>query len=699
MSDSKQKENIENLPQENHNIPLAGEIIEEPLTSGVDAFTKTSSDLEQQVDESRPASSNITEQPKPNTPKQPKEPVPPHIKTPEELKKEEEAKKKQKALINNVIKILMLLVGCCAVFFLIEFIFSVTNIDTQFIKITLYGHITDKVTTNPVKNASIIVKGKEVAKSDVNGDYSSTGLDAGKTTVTVKADGYNDLNMDVDVERSMLDYTTKQDFVLVSSRLGQLSGKLVANIDKYNFLGDQLLINDKAVTINSDGSFSADGITVGNASLKFKSINFKDLDQTIPIQTGTNQIQPIQLVPAGDILGVLKSWVREDLVLNTQFYVENVLQNQVDIGRDGSFAVKDLVVGKQYKIRVVAPGYQTRDYVLQIIQGNNELFNFKLVENTTAVFLGAGTNQQNANQFYKSDLDGLNYQPMTQFNQSKTYQEYYNKTENKLYFLTDQDKNSTDIVGLIRLPYSLDVSTGNLVRLVTNTSDLGTIDANFIAKKMVSIKPYRNGPDDASKIQVMDISGNNRQTIQSGTGYTFNNVSIADNAKALVYYQTGKNPGLYRYTLDNQQSTLISNSNNIVVFDISEDGKKVLFGRQNSSTGLNDLVLYNTDSNSTQVVKENFDGQQYRFVKGNNNQIVYFAHREDRDNVFLITIDQNKDDRITGLTPDYQIKAVYQQSGYVFYLTNRGLLVLDLTSPKNFKLVSTKATTYTGYNY
>jgi len=601
----------------------------------------------------------------------------------------------------NILKIILIPVLCFITLIILVTIFSITNIDTKFIKINLYGRIIDKTTSQPISNAKIIFNNNVIGQSDKDGNYLTQGLELGKITIEVKANGYEDFQTEVSINRSLLDYKTKLDISLSSSEVGQLYGKFITGNDNYSFLNDALTVNDQNIKINSDGTFVINEIKIGNASLKFKSINFKDLDQSLNIVLGNNKIEPIKLQPAGDITGVLKSWIKEDLVLNTQFYVENIIQNQVEITQDGKYFIRDLDVNKLYKIRVTAQGYKNKDYQVTIKQGLNELFDFKLVENGSVVYQTASSENREGNQFTMSDFDGRS--PTILFNNNTNRsgvlsKEFYYSTENKLYFLSDTNDYRSSLQGILLTPYSIDLASGELKSLITNSDNLGILYPNYVAKRMINITTLNNSGGNDRVLQLMDLTGENRSQITSDSNGNYLNLLLSDNGKALVYENNGSKKGLFRYSVDDNTNTLISQSINNKVFDISEDSKKVLFARQNNSTGLTDLVIYDSVSSDVRVLKENFDGKQYRFIKGDNNKIIYFAHREDRDNIFIITIDQNRDDKISTLGPEYTVKYVYQQSGFIFYLTNRGLFIIDYKKPKNFKLVSDKVVDYTGYN-
>src|SRR5260221_4219983 len=131
----------------------------------------------------------------------------------------------------------------------------------------------------------------------------------------------------------------------------------------------------------------------------------------------------------------------------------------------------------------------------------------------------------------------------------------------------------------------------------------------------------------------------------------------------------------------------VATNKEIAVFDSTEDGTKVLATRVNTNSDLKDLVIYNLTTKETRTLRENFDGNHSQFVKGNNDKIVYFAKRNGGWNIYTFAIDESKEDRISNLTSDYTVNFIYQESNLLFYATSKGLLVLDINNPKNFKTV------------
>ncbi len=598
------------------------------------------------------------------------------------------------------LKLLFIPFGLVAGLCLLILCLTLTNIDTQLIKISLQGKVFDKVTNNPIENAQIIIDGKNPALSNKDGFYSIGDLTPGVVKVTVKADGYKDEVTDVAISRVLLDYTTKKDFGLTSSAQGALTGKFIADKPTYKFLDDKLIVNDKEYPINQDGTFSINDVEVGTVTLKFQSASFKDIENTFELKAGTNQIEPITLQPAGDIVGEVKSWVKEDIVGDTNFLVENVLNAQISIADDGKFTIKDLEIGKLYKIRTTAKGYNTKDYEVTVKQGKNDLFNFKMVEEGNTVYMYGDFDRF---QFYKSDFDGANEVKITNIDQFKPKAEYYSDTDKKIYFVSDMDQEQGISSSYATLAYSIDVNTKQLTRITTSARGIDHVIPNFKAKKMVNNVGGTQFSGVAAKIELMDLTGSNIKTIKTSTTSKFANIKISDNGK-YVYYseeekESDKSLGFYAYDTTTGESKLISNSTKVFIFDLSADGNKAIFGRLNSTTNFLDLVLYTISTTEAKVIRENYDGAQYQFLKGNDNKIIYFAKRDGRSNIYTFTIDQNKDEKTTALDADGIIKYLYQQDSWGFYITQKGLNIISFASPKNFKLVNSKVNAYNGNEF
>jgi hypothetical protein len=557
----------------------------------------------------------------------------------------------------------------------------VTNIDTVFIKVSLYGKITDSTTSQPIANAEIKIKGNIVAKTNNIGEYRINGLNLGKETITISAVGYNDLVEEVPINRVLLNYSTKRDFQLSLSETAILVGKFV-NAGNNTFSNDLLEIGSKQIVINDDGSFRVENIILGDHDFIYKSDNFKDINIKINIKNGINQLKDIEPKEAADIEGSLISYIREELVTDIKFSVENITEDKISIDDDG-FQISDLDINKEYRVLVEAPGYLTRTYTLTTKQGVNIIADFKLVED--GVFAYFITQDRN---FYKADFDGENIQNLYKLENASYRYEYLNPSDNRLYFLSEKDRLRGAQIGSPFIVYSLGMD-GDIIQITQNISDINILYPNYRANKMVNSFQVRNNTTRTStnKITLMTLDGNNRVDIKESTN-KFSQILISDDGR-FVFYAEGdeENPTLYRFDVEKRESQKIVQGDELKVFDISGDGKLILYSRKNSTTNFTDLFLYNIDNNENRVIDENLDGEQYQFYKNSNTQFIYFSERAGRSNIYKYDLTQNKDERITNLSAGDQIENLFELGDFVVYHTQKGFYIIDLNIPKNYKQI------------
>ncbi|MFS8131201.1 MAG: hypothetical protein ACMG57_04435, partial [Candidatus Dojkabacteria bacterium] len=224
-----------------------------------------------------------------------------------------------------------------------------TNIDTQILKISLNGTVTNTADGKPLEGAELFVDNSSVGKTDSNGKYSIK-INNLKFNLKATLKDFTDYQEDINVPRSILSYSFTKNITLTSSKVAKVVGKFVTDDPKYKFSDDKLFFNDEEFVLNDDGTFDLSLVPTGQVKLVFESVNFKDITQELTLNPGNNTIKEIKVTPAGDAVGSVISFVREDMVLNTKFTIENVQDNQILINDQGKFRVMDLDVGRTYKI-------------------------------------------------------------------------------------------------------------------------------------------------------------------------------------------------------------------------------------------------------------------------------------------------------------------------------------------------------------
>lgn len=586
---------------------------------------------------------------------------------------------------------------CCFIFI---FFTLYSDADNSVIKNTLEGQVVDKQSQEGIPGAKITV-GEKTINADSNGKYKISGLDSGKIKIKVEAEGYFTTDFEVSIGSTILSYTTNKNFELEKIKGSQIKGKFIIDSDlKHNFLQDSLYINDVQVTIDNSGTFFANGVEGDTARFVFKSAEYFDIDKTFAIIKGLNELSDIELEPSGEINADFVSFISEDIVLDAEVIIETVPNSKISIDEDGKMKVADLEIGRTYKIRINAPKYLTRDYEVTVKQGINLIPNFRLVEEGFAIFLKDPSVDLDSLQFYRSDFDGGNLKQLTDVVKLNPVAQYFNADENLVYFLSDKDRIDSTIRSDAFIAYSLKVDTQELKKLTTNTTNLGTIIPNFKAKKLVNITT--DGQNRNSRVLVlMDIDGGNRVEIRKLQSGEFSNIIISDDGNFVYFYEKNFSSGinsLYQFDVQNKKINFVSDRNNIVTFDSSFDGTRIVYSALNDSTSFTDLFYTDTKINETRTISQNFKGSQFRFVDGSNKDLLFFKTVENEQDLFTINIETGSEQRLTNLDPADKISYVYEENQYVFYITQKGLHVLDLRKPKSFKLVNSSVNYYSGYD-
>lgn len=586
-------------------------------------------------------------------------------------------------------------------FILLMFILYFTTLDTKIFKLTLSGHITD-LNNKAVANAAVYLGDTEMAQTDTDGSYSIGGLEIGQYKIKIVENGFNTLSQDIAINRSFLNYTITHDFKLTPSGIGDIKLRLIAPDTAYRFLDDQLTLDDKSYKINADGQVTISGTETSQQSvLKFTSVNFVDFTRTFEIKAGANDLGEITLQTAGDIVGPITSYIRETPLPDIQITVEGVDPKFITVdSTKNTFRVQDLETDKEYKLRAQRSGYLTRDYTIKVAQGENQIFNFRMVENGLIPFLRpVKANGSTDLQIFVSEFDGANTKQLTQ-GDTQPYGEFIQ--QDTVYYASTRDNLQSGIGGKVLVPYTVNTTGTSIKRLTNVTTGIGTVLPNFIAKLMTNIhKPADSTKQKHRLLDVTDLQVSKSIQIEdSGTG-TFTSTAISNDGKK-VFYVLQETPntrdGLYIANIDGTNKTRLSSKNNINIYSISSDGSRVIYEAQNPTSKLQDLYFYDTTTSQENTLKVSFAGSQYQFLNGSNTQIIFQEYRDGGSNLFLLDTASNTDQRLTNFSGTEGVDTIYQQAGYVIYQTNKGMYIIDPATPKPNKLITSSFSRYTGYD-
>lgn len=567
------------------------------------------------------------------------------------------------------------------------FFLTVTNLDTSIFKITLKGVVTDRVSGEPVEGAQIYVDDEFKATTNADGTYAVTGLGIGNPVVKITKEDYQDLLQQIPINRLFLNYTTTRNFELIPKERAAIQGRLLVEDESYVFADERIIIDGDEYTVSPDGTYRIDGIVVGQHELIVSSLNYADFLTTIDVQPGINEIKDISLTPAGDIEGSLKSYVKEDIVSEIQFNIENVDSDQIVIG-ENKYKIKDLEIGREYSVRVVADGYLTRDYKITIQQGLNQLFDFKLVEEGKTIFFKEDPETE-YDQFFSSDFDGLNQKKLTNYDESvDVFGYYYNGSEDRIYFQSDkEDIRAPQGQGDLRAVYQIDLATLAETRVTQNTNELGSVTAIYTPNKLVNVSRVRANNTTQNKISVMDFSGNNRTELKT-TPNSVDSFIVSDDGRYLYFKETiDEISSIYRIDIASKQEQRVIEGTEVSLFDTSSDGQTVLYARLNPQTTFIDLFLYNFGNQELRTLDDNHIGESFMFIDGTNDEYMFFMEKSGVTNIFKNIISANKEEMLTDLEERDEIQSIFQQNGYVYYQTQNALYILDISKPYSYKLV------------
>jgi hypothetical protein len=574
-----------------------------------------------------------------------------------------------------------------------------TGLDLQVVKPYLTGKVSD-TENKPIGGASVTLNNGVQTETDARGNYTINNLDIATYTITVTADGFEETSTDTNIGRTYLNYANVVNFNLPKAGLATVSGKLIAPEAGYQFLDDQIEVKGVFFAVSTDGSFVLQDISTGPNSLIVRSANFQDTTVKFDLFAGINPpLSDIPLLPAGDIVGDLRSYVRGDTVTDLTIEITEVPQAQI-MRENGDFAVIDMEIGRIYTIRISHPDYETREYSLEIQQGQNRIEGFHIVEKGVLPFLRQIENEY---QLFASNLDGENAKQLTTGDNNDPYAEYYDKANDIIYYLSTRDGVNNKLGGRALLAYAVKPGEGNPQRLTTTTTNIGQVTPNFAAGQLLNYTGRQVNQTNERTLEIMGLDGGNRQTVVTVTGATIDDMSLSADGKVLYYYVQDPQDaltGLYRTATDVISAQKLFDMPDLQIYDISYDGDRILFSATNDDTDLNELWIYNFTTNQRKLIKSNTgNSTHYQFISGSDNLVLFLDFQEGGSNVYQLNIRDNVETRLTMFSGTEGVESVYQQREFALYQTNRGLYILDPAKPQSSVLVTSEFARFTGNDF
>lgn len=548
------------------------------------------------------------------------------------------------------------------------------GVDTQVIKLTVKGKVVDQkgVAINDAK----VELDSFSTTTNTGGEFTISGLTQGNYQLNVIATDYLSFNVNRFIGRD-IDYVTDILVVLSPANYGTVAGRFVATDNpSYQFIGDELLINNKSFPLLPDGSFKALDIATGVQSIVFKSKNYQDITlDNHEIIAGDNQLPERQLVPAGDISGELIEYISGQVVADMNVVIEGITKDQYSVDAEtGKFVYRDLTPGVTYKLRITKEDYQARDHSITVNKGDNFVPAIRPIRSGSAVFVSAVKNQQ---QVFISDLDGQNPRQLTSIAQS-TLSPFLNINEELVYFI---EKSTNDV-------FSVGITANTPVGLTKGLSRqlLTKAGFNMSAKKFSTSYNSSVAKDPGIKLEVYNFNGKGTVLINQIAKGEFVDPCISDNGNYIYYSVKGGSEtdnGFFRANINTGSKQIVNRDAVVAILDCSSDGSTVLYTTRDTATNSLNLKYANAESGENVVLAANALGTNYRFINNNNKEILFIEKENNLENIYRLSFANLTK---TSITKTGGVTSFYEQNGLAFYYKASGMYVIDLAKPLDDRL-------------
>jgi hypothetical protein len=232
------------------------------------------------------------------------------------------------------------------------------------------GKILDKLTQWPIDQAIITVADKNDT-TDKEGVFAINGLKKSNYIFRISCPSYNTLDT-----ASTVNANTEVIFHLTHSpaALFQVTGHVYNKENSTPLANAIITASSQSDTSAADGSFTLEGIKLGQNHFKVICLSYDALDTTLTVNINMNvnfylrQTTPLLLQVKGRVYDKENSAALANAIIT--------VADKIDTSTaDGAYSINDLLKG-EYTFQITCPGYRTRDTSLTVI--NNAIVNFFL---------------------------------------------------------------------------------------------------------------------------------------------------------------------------------------------------------------------------------------------------------------------------------------------------------------------------------
>lgn len=260
---------------------------------------------------------------------------------------------------------------------------------------TITGQVIDSRTLLPISGASLVATQDNIlffrATTDVNGNYTLTGLDVGSYIVAALASGYQNSLEGANVQAGQ---TTVLDFSL-DLNPGSISGTVRASNTGLPIEGAivEAIFDDQvveSVLTDASGNYSIPGLAPDTYEVFVQADDFQVKETVVVVQADQNTIANFSLDPIGPNPGILSGTVTDAdtsmpiagaaiLVFSNNMLIEEVLTDP-----SGNYSIDDLPPGS-YKVVAHSPHHQMQILPATIQANQTTTVNFSLESNPSTI--------------------------------------------------------------------------------------------------------------------------------------------------------------------------------------------------------------------------------------------------------------------------------------------------------------------------
>lgn len=596
----------------------------------------------------------------------------------------DEKSKDKKDRFNKLVKYAAIAAGIFIVIVILILIFSFAGVGDS-VAFNFRGQVNSS-SGLPISDAEVKIDDRTVS-TDENGEFTFNDIRTGTYQIEIVANGYLNYSEDIALTRDLMNNGTRRTFTLNPAGEGVFFGTLIAPDDEdYDFEDEFIVFGDEEIPVNEDGTFLLPESDTGKYDIELRSPNYIDFVlRDEEMQPGQNDLGTIEMTPAGDVTGELRTYLTNEINLEAEIVIEGVPVDNFEVEPTGEFRYKDLTPGETYSLRASAPNFNTRDYEITIKQGENNLVDFRLIEQGLVAYVSQRDGDAHV---YVSDYDGKNEKRLS----STRLEPFALQLVND-----DQFVIFAGGTGNVHF-YSVQVTGANQPQKLTEgiqLDQLRDVYPNYLAEKFSTI--YRDRQDNQDVFEVLNINGQGRVRILELESGEIVDPRISTNGNFISYVLSGTdNDGLYRANINTAESQSINTNDVVAVYDISASGNRILYGEFNDSLNVTSLRYSDINTGETITISNSTNGLLYQFIEGSEDIIIYVEERDGRSNIYSYNISTNQEQKLTNRGG---VESIIQQSGNILYYSNLGLFVMDPLQPVEGNFVTADVMRYTGYDF